>query len=1057
MSRFGSLMRALCVASSLTTLVGCQAIFGDFKIDDSAFAGAGNLGSGGGNGGVTQSGIVLMPTRGLYTTEWGGQATFTIVLDQAPTADVTVGLTSSNTNEGRVSPASVTFTPDDWRAPQTITVTGVDDDLPDTNQTYKIITAPAVSDDPFFNGMDPIDIELVNVDNETAGITVVPVAGLVTSEAGGQDTFTVVLNSKPDQDVTVSLTSDTPTEGTVSPDSLVFTPVNWMAPQLVTVTGVDDGDKDGPQAYTVTVASASDDQNYARVAPVSVEVVNQDNETAGVSVALVTGIDPLDATRLRTSESGDSATFTVVLNAPPSADVVIPISSDPSSEGGVSPESLTFTPLNWNAPQTVTVTGKDDDGTADGDQPYVIILGVPTGDDPDYAALPETNVRASNVDNDKPGFTLMLLTGVDPQDPTRLLTTEAGTTATFALSLNSRPSDAVTVKLSSSLPSEGSITPDSLTFTTDNWKSPHIVSVTGVNDDIQDGSPAFFVRTGVAASSDPGYDGLDPPDVQVTNQDDDSAGVRIVLAKGIDPTNPNRLATDESGSTATFTVALTSEPTGDVSIPLVSSNTKEGTVSPAALTFTKLNYRAPQTVTITGVNDDVVDGNQPFVINLGPATSSDKSFDLKFASQVQVTNRDDDSAGVIVTPTSGLTTSESGKTDSFTIRLQSKPTDDVSIAISSSNTAEGKPNVSSVTFTPANWNANQTITVIGQEDDGVADGSQSYKIVLDPAKSNDPNYNGKPDPTDVAVTNWDNDSAGIIVAPTSGLITGENRLTATFTIVLASKPVGANVNVKIQLSSSRPTEGTVSPTTVTFDAVNWKSPQTVTVTGVNDDVADGPQPYMIITSPASSIDANYNSLNPSDVSVTNIDNDSAGVQIMPLPGATPAQTTEKSAGTSTFSVALNSQPSADVTFTVTSQDTTEGKVSPATLKFTTGNWKVPQVVTVTGVNDDVADGDQQYTVRLSNASSSDPGYNDKFGIDLPFINIDDDHPGLDINPTSGLKTAEKNAGTATFTVALLSQPSSNVTIGVSSSNTAEGKVSRPRSCSPAAIGPVRKP
>ena len=216
MNRGARLTWALALASLLTALAGCQAIFGDFRIDDSAF-------------GPRTGPIVLSPVKGLYTTEWGGQATFTIVLDRQPTADVTVGLSSSDTGEGRVTPDSVTFNQDDWKAPQVVTVTGIDDSIRDPNQPYKIITAPAVSDDPFFNGKNPIDLDLVNVDNDSAGITVVPRAGLVTSEAGGQDTFTVVLNSEPKNDVTIALTSSNTMEGTVSPESLVFTPRNWRA------------------------------------------------------------------------------------------------------------------------------------------------------------------------------------------------------------------------------------------------------------------------------------------------------------------------------------------------------------------------------------------------------------------------------------------------------------------------------------------------------------------------------------------------------------------------------------------------------------------------------------------------------------------------------------------------------------------------------------------------------------------------------------------------------------------------------------------------------------
>ena len=56
------------------------------------------------------SGFTVNPTTGLVTTEAGGTATFTVVLITQPTANVTIGLSSSDTTEGTVSPASLTFT-----------------------------------------------------------------------------------------------------------------------------------------------------------------------------------------------------------------------------------------------------------------------------------------------------------------------------------------------------------------------------------------------------------------------------------------------------------------------------------------------------------------------------------------------------------------------------------------------------------------------------------------------------------------------------------------------------------------------------------------------------------------------------------------------------------------------------------------------------------------------------------------------------------------------------------------------------------------------------------
>src|SRR5213079_2317905 len=114
-------------------------------------------------------------------------------------------------------------------------------------------------------------------------------------------------------------------------------------------------------------------------------------------------------------------------------------------------------------------------------------------------------------------------------------------------------------------------------------------------------------------------------------------------------------------------------------------------------------------------------------------------------------------------------------------------------------------------------------------------------------------------------------------------------------------------------------------------------------------VDDGDVAYSIVTGAATSTDGNYSGLNASDVSVTNTDNDTAGVTVTPTSGLT----TTEAGGTATFTVVLNSQPTANVTIAVSSSDAAEGSVSPTTLTFTAGNWNVAQTVTVTGVDDAV--------------------------------------------------------------------------------------------------------
>src|SRR5205085_1790009 len=139
--------------------------------------------------------------------------------------------------------------------------------------------------------------------------------------------------------------------------------------------------------------------------------------------------------------------------------------------------------------------------------------------------------------------------------------------------------------------------------------------VTGVDDAVADGNQAFSIVLAPAVSLDPGYDSLDPADVSVTNLDNDMTGITV--------TPTSRLVTTEAGGAATFRVSLNSHPTATVTIEVSSSNPQEGNVSTSLLTFTAANWNLAQTVTVTGVDDAVADGNQAFSIVLAPAVSSD--------------------------------------------------------------------------------------------------------------------------------------------------------------------------------------------------------------------------------------------------------------------------------------------------------------------------------------------------------------------------------------------------------------------------------------------------
>lgn len=111
-------------------------------------------------------GVQVTPVSGLVTTERGGTATFTVVLTCGPTLDVSIELSSSDSSEGSVAPSAVTFTPADWAIPQTVTVTGVDDDASDGDTSFNIVMPAIASADPSWSGIDPHDVAVLNLDDE---------------------------------------------------------------------------------------------------------------------------------------------------------------------------------------------------------------------------------------------------------------------------------------------------------------------------------------------------------------------------------------------------------------------------------------------------------------------------------------------------------------------------------------------------------------------------------------------------------------------------------------------------------------------------------------------------------------------------------------------------------------------------------------------------------------------------------------------------------------------------------------------------------------------------
>jgi hypothetical protein len=112
----------------------------------------------------------------------------------------------------------------------------------------------------------------------------------------------------------------------------------------------------------------------------------------------------------------------------------------------------------------------------------------------------------------------------------------------------------------------------------------------------------------------------------------------------------------------------------------------------------------------------------------------------------------------------------------------------------------------------------------------------------------------------------------------------------------------------------------------------------------------------------------YNGTTGDYVKVSAITSTAPGVAVTESGGATAVA---EGGATDTYTVVLTGEPTANVT--ITPSPNSQLTVSPASLTFTTSNWNVPQTVTVTAVNDAVAESTHSGTITHA-AASTDPGY-----------------------------------------------------------------------------------
>ena len=270
-----------------------------------------------------------------------------------------------------------------------------------------------------------------------------------------------------------------------------------------------------------------------------------------------------------------------------------------------------------------------------------------------------------------------------------------GSTATYTLVLIAQPAGPVTITLTSSDTSAVMVTP-SISFSTTDWSTAKMVTVTGV-DDVDIVGESVTISYGISGG---GYDAATLADQVVAVTDNDMAGITS--------TGGSSVAVTE-GSDATYTLVLIAQPAGPVTIMLTSSDTTAVTVTPS-ISFSTTDWNTMKTVTLTGVEDGDIAG-ESVTISYG---ISGGGYDAATLANQVVAVTDNDIPGVSSTGGISVAVTE-GSDATYTLVLSAQPTGPVTITLTSSDTSAVTAN-SPIMFSTTDWNNPKTVMVTGEED-----------------------------------------------------------------------------------------------------------------------------------------------------------------------------------------------------------------------------------------------------------------------------------------------------------------------------------------------------
>ena len=500
--------------------------------------------------------------------------------------------------------------------------------------------------------------------------------------------------------------------------------------------------------------------------------------------------------------------------------VAVSAPSGAGSELSVNPSSLTFDSGNWATPITVTVSAAHDNDFTD-DTGTITHRVTPGDSDYNNRSVGSVAVR---VDDDEEVPVTVKFGRAD-------YTVAEGGMVDVTVTLNQDPKRTVMIPIERT-DRDGAVdgndysgVPSSVTFDSGDTSKTIIFEATQDSDD-DDGESvrlSFGALTALAAVT-----AGTPSASTISITDDDHPIVEVSFEESSYDVN--------EGGSVNVTLTLSEAPGRSVTVDIEANTNNGGGATtddysvPDAVRFGP-NDRE-KSISFRATQDSINDDNESVRLELSSTLPDRVRGGTPFESTVSIT--DDDGPGVLITPTT-LTVPE-GRSRTYTVKLTSQPTEDVTVTISMSGSATVTHDATNnmLTFTAANWASNQTVRVSAAEDDD--DHLDDEATISHSVASADGDYNNPP-VASVAVTVTDDEGVPVEVSfeAATYIIDEGDEVTVRVTLDADPERTVTIPFVKTEVGATGADYGGV-PSSVTFRSGDRE--QTFTVTTVNDTFDD---------------------------------------------------------------------------------------------------------------------------------------------------------------------------------------------------------------------------